>query len=220
MRSRPSRVIGVVLALIAAAWAFVLLPPQQHAFSGAYAMPRWLFELNRLSPYDTVRDWLVAAGQPDFYLVFGAAASASFLLIWLATGPAFAALGRSGRVLGWLVLTGVPITLLSYLNHPGDAPLRALWGAEAFVLIAIGLWAVVVAIAAPRGAGVPVWERVLLGCTLPVLVLSTLALSYYPHGTLVGFGLEAAALAAWGARPARATAVPHDAEVGVGGPPA
>ena len=56
-------------------------------------MPGWLFALNRLSPYDSVREWLVANGQSDFYLVFGAAASASFLLIWIATGPAFAALG-------------------------------------------------------------------------------------------------------------------------------
>lgn len=208
MRSRPSRIAGVILALIAAAWAFILLPPQQHAFSGAYAMPAWLFALNRMSPYDTVREWLVANGQSDFYLVFGAAASASFLLIWLATGPAFAALGRSGRVLGWLVLAGAPVTLLSYLNHPSDAPLRFLWGAEAFVLIAIGLWSLVVAFAAPRGAGVPRWERVLLAATLPVLVLATLALSYYPHGTLVGLGLEAAVLAGWGARlpaPAPAT---------------
>ncbi|MFE5671792.1 hypothetical protein ACFQ58_09295 [Agromyces sp. NPDC056523] len=217
MRSRPSRVVGVVLALVAAAWAFVLLPPQQAVWSGAYGMPGWLFALNRLSPYDAVRDWLVANGQPDFYLVFGAAASASFLLIWLATGPAFAALGWSGRVLGWLVLAGVPVTLLSYLNHPDGAPLHALWGAEAFVLIAIGLWAVVVAIAAPRGAGVPAWERVLLAGTLPVLVLSTLGLSYYPHGTLVGFGLEAVVLVAWGVRPAPASTRTREAELGITG---
>ncbi|GGI47139.1 hypothetical protein BCL57_001839 [Agromyces flavus] len=215
MRTRPSRTVGAVLALIAAAWAFVLLPPQQAVWSGAYAMPRWLFELNRLSPYDAVRDWLVANGQPDFYLVFGAAASASFLLIWLATGPAFAALGWSGRALGWLVLLGAAITLLSYLNHPDDAPLHALWGAEAFVLIAIGLWAVVVAIAAPRRAGIPAWERVVLGCTLPILVLATLGLSYYPHGTLVGLGLEAAALAAWGARPPRASPATVAPEPGI-----
>ena len=201
MRS-SSRVlkVAVLLALIAAAWAFVLLPPQQHAFSGAYAMPGWLFALNRLSPYDSVREWLVANGQSDFYLVFGAAASASFLLIWIATGPVFAALGWSGRVLGGLVLVGAPVTLLSYLNHPSDAPLRVLWGAEAFVLIAIGLWAAVVAFAAPRGAGVPTWERVVLAATLPILVLATLPSGYYPHGTLVGLGLEAAVLAAWGVR--------------------
>jgi hypothetical protein len=200
MRSRPGRPVGVLLALLAAAWAFLLLPPQVHAFAGAYAMPRWLFELNRLGAYDVVRGWLVANGQPDFYLVFGAAASASFVLIWLATRPVLDAVGWSGRVLGWLVFAGAPVTLLSYLNHAADAPLRGIWGAEAFVLIAIGLWAVVVAFAAPRDSGVPVWERLLLGATLPVLVIATAALAYYPHGTLVGLGLEAAALAAWGAR--------------------
>jgi hypothetical protein len=171
-------------------------------------MPRWLFEVNRIGAYDAVRGWLVANGQPDFYLVFGAAASASFVLIWLATGPVLSVLGWSGRVLGWLILTGAPVTVLSYLNHPADAPLRPIWGAEAFVLIAIGLWAVVVAFAAPRTSGVPVWERLLLGSTLPVLVIATAALGYYPHGTLVGLGLEAAALAAWGARAAPATPTP------------
>lgn len=200
MRSHPGRAAAVILALVAAVWAFVLLPPQQHAWSGAYAMPRWLFVLNELPPYDAVRRWLVAVGQPDFYLAFGAAASVSFALIWLATGPAFAALGWSGRVLGWLMLAGAPVTLLSYLNNPDAGPLRWLWGAEAFVLLAIGGWAIVVAIIAPRGAGIPVWERVLIGATLPVIVVSTLLLTYWPHGSLVGLGLEAAALAAWGAR--------------------
>jgi hypothetical protein len=202
MRSRPSRPVGVLLALLAAAWAFVLLPPQQHAFSGAYAMPRWLFELDRMSVYDGVRGWLASLGQTDHYLVFGAAASVSFLLIWLASGPAFAALGWAGRVLGALVLAGAPVTLLSYLNHPDAGPLRWIWGAEAFVLLAIGAWAVVAAVAAPRGAGIPAWERALLGLTLLVMVGATLLLSYWPHGTLVGLGVEAGALAAWGARPA------------------
>ncbi|MFB9958598.1 hypothetical protein [Agromyces bracchium] len=200
MRSRPSRPVAVVAALLAAAWAFVLLPPQQHAWSGAYGMPRWLLALDGLPPYDAVRAWLVSVGQPDFYLVFGAAASASFVLIWFATGPAFAALGWSGRVLGWLVLAGAAATLLSYLNHADGSPLRFLWGADGIVLVAIGVWAVVVAFLAPRDAGIPVWERVLVGLTLPVLVGSTVLFTYWPHGTLIGFGLEAAAIAAWGAR--------------------
>ena len=205
MRSHPGRVVAVTLAMLAAVWAFVLLPPQQHAWSGAYAMPRWQFVLDELPPYDAVRGWLVALGQPDFYLVFGAAASVSFALIWLATGPAFAALGWSGRVLGWLVLAGAPITLLSYLNHADGAPLRFLWGAEAFVLLAVGVWAIVVAIVAPRGAAIPLWERALVGAMLPIIVVSTLLLTYWPHGSLVGLGLEAAALAAWGVRTDRAS---------------
>ena len=40
----------------------------------------------------------------------------------------------------------------------------------------------------------------LLGLTLPILVASTFLFTYWPHGTLVGFGLQAAALAAWGKR--------------------
>lgn len=188
------------MALLAAAWAFVLLAPQQHAWSGAYGMPRWLFALNTLPPYDAVRGWLVASGTADFYLVFGAAASASFALIWFATGPAFAALGWSGRVLGGLVLAAAVVTLLSYLNHADGAPLRFLWGAEGVLLAVIGLWAVVAAFAAPRANAVATWERVLLGATLPLFIAATLLLGYWPHGTLVGFGLEAAALAAWGAR--------------------
>ncbi|MBM7504904.1 hypothetical protein ACFPER_15490 [Agromyces aurantiacus] len=200
MRSLPGRPVAVTLALIASAWAFLLLPPQQLAFSGAYAMPRWLFELDRLAGYDGVREALAALGWSDFYLVFGAAAALSFLLIWFATGPAFAALGWSGRVLGGLVLFGGVVTVLSYLNHPADAPLRWIWGGEAFVLMAVGVWALVVAFVAPRDASIPRWERILLGLTLPILVAATLLLSYWPHGTLVGLGLEAAALAAWGAR--------------------
>jgi len=210
MRSRPSRPVSVGAALLGAAWAFVLLPPQQRAWSGGYAMPHWLFVLDGLPPYDAVRAWLVSVGEPDFYLVFGAAASVSFALAWFATGPAFAALGWSGRVLGWLVLAGAPVTLLSYLNHADGSPLRFMWGAEAFVLIAIGLWAVLVAFLAPRGAGIPVWERVLLGATLPVLVGATALFAYWPHGTLIGFGLEAAALAAWGARPDSGTTAEGD----------
>lgn len=200
MRSHPNRAVAVVLALVAAAWAFVLLPPQQLAWSGAYAMPRWLFDLDRLPVYAAVRAWLASLGATDFYLVFGAAASVSFALVWFATGPASAALGWSGRVLGGLVLAGAVVTLLSYLNHAEGAPVHWLWGVEALVLVAIGLWAVVVAIAAPRRVGIPLWERILLAATLPVLVGATALLSYYPHGSLVGLGLEAAALAGWGAR--------------------
>ena len=72
-------------------------------------------------------------------VVFGAAASVSFALAWFATGPAFAALGWSGRVLGWLVLAGAPITLLSYVGTPREAPLHLVWGSEGYVLILIGI---------------------------------------------------------------------------------
>lgn len=195
MREHPSRPLAVITAIAAALWALVLLPPQQQAWSGVFA-PRWLRVLDDLPVYDAIRGWLHTVGLHDFYLVFGAAVALSFVLVWWATGPAFAALGWSGRVLGWLTLLGAPVTALSYLNHAVDAPLHALWGGEAFVLMLIGIWAVVVAIAAPRGRGIPGWERGLLGATLPILVVSTLVFSYWPHGTLIGFGVEAAVLAA------------------------
>jgi hypothetical protein len=153
-------------------------------------------------------------GQADLYLVFGAAVSISFVLLWFATGPVLATLGAPGRVLGVLLLVGAPITALSYANHAADAPLHFLWGAEALLLLAVGLWALVVAIAPRRGSTVPLWERVLLGTTLPILVASTLVFTYWPHGTLIGLGLEACAIAAWGVRsdaaaPSRQAAALH-----------
>jgi len=206
MRRLPSRGWSVVLALVAAAWAFFLLPPQQAEWSGADS-PAWLRALDALPVYDGLRKALPATGSSDAYLVFGAAASVSFALIWFATGPVLAALGWSGRVLGALILAGAPVTLLSYLNHPADAPLHVFWGAEAFVLLAIGVWGIVVAFAAPRGRGIPIWERIVIGGTLAVVVGATVAFTYWPHGSLIGLGLEAAALARfaprWGAPDAR-----------------
>jgi hypothetical protein len=199
MRTHPSRPVTIAAAIAAALWAFVLLPPQVAVWSGS-DFPTWIAAINALPVYDGIRLRLISAGLGDFYLVFGAAASLSFLLIWLATGPVFAALGWSGRVLGWLVLLAAPATLMSYLNHPTDAPLHGLWGAEGFALMLIGIWAVVVAIVAPRGRGIPGWERALLAATLPIIIVSTLAFSYWPHGTLIGLGLEAAALASWAPR--------------------
>jgi len=209
MSRHLSRTWSVALALVGTVWAFLLLPPQQAEWSGADA-PRWLQALDALPMYDQAREALRAAGTADFYLVFGAASALSFVLIWLATLAAFAAAGWSGRVLGALVLIGAPLTFVSYLSHAEAAPLHALWGAEAFVLMAVGVWAVVVAIAAPRGR-IPVWERVLIGLTPAVVVASTLTLSYWPHGTLVGLGLEAAAIAAFGARPDAPPHAPADA---------
>ncbi|MFC9558469.1 hypothetical protein [Agromyces sp. NPDC056965] len=199
MRAHPSRPWAVACALLAAVWAFFLLPPQQAVWSGVY-IPAWLGALDELPVYDGIRSSLHAAGLHDLYLVFGAAASASFVLVWIATGPALAALGWSGRVLGWLVLAGGVVTALSYLNHPTEAPLHGIWGGELFVLLAIGVWAIVTAAAAPRGVGIPGWERWLLAATLPVLVGSTVLLTYWPHGSLVGLALEGAVLAAWAPR--------------------
>lgn len=198
MRAIPSRPWAVVSALLAAAWAFFLLPPQQAVWSGAGA-PAWQRALDDSPVYDGLRGWLHAVGLRDDYLVFGSAAALSFVLVWFATGPAFAQLGWSGRVLGWIVLASAPITVLSYANHPLDAPLHALWGVEGFALLLIGVWALVVAAAAPRGS-VPLWERLLSAAVLPVIVGATVLFGYWPHGSLVGLGLVAAAFAAWGRR--------------------
>lgn len=214
MRTHPSRPLAVAAALAAALWALFLLPPQQAAWSGPHS-PRWLRVLDDLPVYDGIRDWLRGLGEYDFYLVFGTAVAPSFLLIWLATGPSFAALGRSGRVLGWATLLGAPVTLLSYLNHASNAPLRFMWGTEFLVLVFIGVCASVAAITARRH-GIPLWERVLVGSTLPILVISTFALSYWPHGTLIGYAAEAAVLAGWGTRATAAAPAdrrPHAAGV-------
>lgn len=198
MRGHPSRPWAAASALVAAAWAFFLLPPQQAIWSGA-AMPAWLAVLDDQPVYGGIRLWLRSMELHDHYLVFGAAASVSFVLIWFATGPTFIALGWSGRVLGGLILAGAPITLLSYLNHTTDAPWHMLWGTEAVILLAICLWAMLVAIVAPREV-TPTWERLVLAATLPVVVGATILLTYWPHGSLVGLGLEAAALAVWAPR--------------------
>ncbi|MCD2442297.1 hypothetical protein LQ757_08400 [Agromyces sp. SYSU K20354] len=102
-------------------------------------------------------------------------------------------------MLGWLLLVAAPLTLLSYLNHRTDAPLHILWGAEGVALLAICLWAMIVALAAPRDVA-RVWERLLLAATLPIVVGATVLFTYWPHGSLIGLGLEAAALAAWAPR--------------------
>lgn len=216
MRTVPSRSVSVVAALAAALWAFFLLPPQQAVWSDGRGLPEWLTALERLPVYDGIRLQLQSIGQTDLYLAFGSAVSLSFVLLWFATGPVFARLGAPGRGLGVLILLGAPITALSYLNHDADAPLRGLWGAEAFLLIAIGLWAFITALIARRRAQVPRWERLLLGMTLPILVASTFVLTYWPHGTLVGLGIEMCAIAAWGPRvdapaPSRPRAAVHAA---------
>ena len=182
MRSHPRRPVAVVAALLAARWWVLQSPPPLSGWSGVDATA-----------------WSSAHDARPLYAVFGAAASVSFVLIWWATGPTFARLGWTGRVLGWLVLCSAPITVLSYLNHPTDAPLHALWGAEGFALLVTGLWAVFAGVA-PRAEGIPAWERALIGSTLAVMVVATFAFGYWPHGTLIGFAAEAAVLAAWAPR--------------------
>ncbi|MFE5408254.1 hypothetical protein [Microbacterium sp. NPDC056569] len=128
----------------------------------------------------------------DPYIVFGALAGLSFLAIGLALLPDLRRAGWGGTVMAWLVIAGAPITALSYLNTPQEAPLHFLWGAEAFVLVAVGLAGILAAVTA--GSRWRLWVRIVLGLTLPVLVVGTLATGYWPHGPLVLLGVEAIAV--------------------------
>ena len=128
----------------------------------------------------------------DPYIVFGALAALSFLAIGLALLPDLRRAGWGGAVMAWLVLVGAPVTALSYLNTPKEAPLHFLWGVEALVLIAVGLAGILAAVTA--GSRWRLWVRIVLGLTLPLLDAGTLATGYWPHGPLVVLGVEAIAI--------------------------
>ena len=108
--------------------------------------------------------------------------------------------------MAWLIVAGAPITALSYLNTPREAPLHLFWGAEAFVLTAVGIAGIVAAITARSR-----WRfrvRILLGATMPLLVLGTLAAGYWPHGPLVVLGAEAIAVILAAPKAALASCLP------------
>lgn len=205
MRSRPRRPWAVVSTVAAGVWALFLLPPQVAVWSGAGA-PGWLLRLDALAFYEGLRGALHGVGLTDDYLVFGAAATLSFALLWWGTGPALARLGWRGRLVSALLLVTGLLTLLSYLNHPSDAPLHFLWGAEAFGLIAVGVVGAIAAFA-PRRTRIPIWERILLALTLPIEFAATALLSYYPHGTLVGLAVVGTVLAGYAPRAAEVSPV-------------
>ncbi|MWB97019.1 hypothetical protein [Agromyces seonyuensis] len=195
MRNLPSRTWSVALALLAGLWSLVLLPLMHLEFSGS-GMPGWATDVLDLAPYDAL---VTATADLDGYFLYGSLAAVSFALLWFATGPVLARLGWSGRVLGALLLAGAPVTVLSYVSWPEDAPLHPIWGAEGLLLIVIGAWGFIIAAVAPRER-VPLWERLVVGLTLVVAALATVLLGYWPHGTLVGLSVEFAALAAWAPR--------------------
>src|SRR5690606_6947926 len=97
---------------------------------------------------------------------------------------------------GGIILIPATLTVLSYLNHADGAPLRFLWGWEGWVLVLLGLWGIVAAFA-PGAPRLRLWEALTLGLTLPVIILSTLASSYWPHGPVVGLSLMAIAFSLW-----------------------
>ncbi|WP_194397166.1 hypothetical protein [Microbacterium atlanticum] len=177
-----SRVWRAVLAGAGGLWALLILPFPATEFG--VTLWSWVF---RYRAYFWARE-----GVHDPYIVFGALAAVSFLAIGLALLPDLRRAGWGGAVMAWLVILGAPVTALSYLNTPQEAPLHALWGAEAFVLIAVGLAGILAAVTA--GPGWPLWVRMMLGLTLPVLVVGTLATGYWPHGPLVLLAVEAIAI--------------------------
>lgn len=178
-RSRPWR---AVLAGLGGAWSLAILPFPATEFG--VSLWRWVF-------HNRAYFWAREAVH-DPYIVFGALAALSFLAIGLALLPDLRRAGWGGTVMAWLVIAGAPITALSYLNTPQEAPLHFLWGAEAFVLVAVGLAGILAAVTA--GSRWRLWVRIVLGLTLPVLVVGTLATGYWPHGPLVLLGVEAIAV--------------------------
>jgi hypothetical protein len=195
MRRHPSRPWSIAFAGLAGLWALFLLPPQLMAW---YDAPPLAVALDGTALYRGVHQALAAIGLRDDYMVFGAAISLSFALLWLATGPVLTWLGWTGRVFSVILLLLAPLTLLSYLNHPETAPLHLLWGGEAFGLIALGVAGVLAAFS--RAPGVRAWERGLLAATLPVAAGSTVLFSYWPHGSVVGLAAQACVLAAFAPR--------------------
>jgi hypothetical protein len=177
-----------------ALWALVLLPPQVVAWDGEDA-PGWLQSLAELDAYDLPRQIDGVAGV-DYYGWAGVLVAPAWLLIgWALLGRRRTAGAWVGAV-AWLLLLGAPVSVVSYLSAARVEPWSYLWGAEIPLLLAIPLVAIVAGVRAVRRHGMPRWWGVLLGCTLLVVVGSTLLLGYFPHGTLVGLGAEVAVLAA------------------------
>lgn len=165
-------------------WAAVTLPLTATAFG--FTQWVWVFDY---SVYVEARQW---AGNP--YVVFGALASLSFLTIGIALLPDLRRARWGGAVMAWLIIAGAPVTALSYLNASDRAPLHFVWGWEFIVLVAVGVSGFAAAVSAGRWWAIGV--RILLGMTLVILAVGTLALGYWPHGSLVFLALEAIAIIA------------------------
>src|SRR5690606_29551836 len=115
----------------------------------------------------------------------------SFLLIgWVFThatrGP-----GWTGRALSWLTFAGAPVVVISYAAEDWPRPWRSLWGVEALLFMVICLAGLAAGIAAFRRHVPRAWATLIVATPL-VIVVSTVIVRYYPHGTLMGMGLQAA----------------------------
>ena len=157
--------------------------------------PDWAHQLSAASPYDWVRSAAATLGAPGDYETFGVLVAPAFLLIGVALLPRARVAGRWTGTLAWLTLLGAPVAALSYMGHALPEPWHALWGLEIPLLFAMGICAVVAGVAAAWLHRLPLWWAALLAATVGVLAVSTLLFTYFPHGSLVGYGLEVAVLA-------------------------
>ena len=183
----------MLLAGFGGLWAGLTLPLTATAFGSQQWA--WVFDY---PIYVAARQW---ASNP--YEVFGALAAFAFLAIGIALFPDLRRAGWAGAVMVWLIIVGAPITALSYMNASERAPLHFIWGAEFFVLVAVGLSGVPAALTAGRRWRMAV--RILIGMTLVVLALGTLVFGYWPHGSLVLLAVEAMVIIAAAPRDAAFT---------------
>jgi hypothetical protein len=177
----------VASALAGAAWAWLLLPPQLVLWDGPNA-PSWARSVNSWPIYDLLGG-LDGAGGMDLYAWSGV------LLVpaWILIGWPLLLYGRLPGVVGALFLLGAPVSVASYLAETAASPWHYLWGAEIFVLLAIPIAAIPAAVSA-RARHFPTWWWLLMVCTFAVTLGSTAVFGYFPHGTLVGLGVEVAFL--------------------------
>ena len=99
-------------------------------------------------------------------------------------------------------------------THRRRPLLHFLWGGEFFILVAVGASGVAAAASAGPRWGIGV--RSILGMTLLILLVGTLALGYWPHGSLVALAVESIAVIAAAPRDVAfvngAAAEPEDAQ--------
>lgn len=182
----------MVTGLAGALWALLLLPPTLVEWGDA---PGWAARLNETGPYVWLAEQLATASITNTYAFWGIAAAVAFALIGVSLWIGTRQVGRWGTATSVATLVGAPVVVASYLAEGAPTPWRYLWGSEFFVLVAIGVTGLVAGIVALRRP-VPRSSGVLLAATLVFIAVGTVAFTYYPHGSLVGLGIEAAILCA------------------------